>query len=107
MARAQVNGAHSGQKTLREGVPQGGILSPTFFLIYVNNIIAELPRKIHSAPYADDMVLLRSEEYITTANYIMQQALKVLESWTKKWSFKSIPPRPHTSSSVSPQKNRR
>ena len=52
-ARAQVNGAHSRQKTLREGVPQGGVLS----LIYVNDIIAELPRKIHSALYADDMVL--------------------------------------------------
>ncbi|KAK3772626.1 hypothetical protein RRG08_006757 [Elysia crispata] len=56
-ARAQVNGAHSRQKTLREGVPQGGVLSPTVFLIYVNHIIAELPRKIHSALYADDMVL--------------------------------------------------
>ena len=67
-AWAQVNGAHSRQKTLREGVPQGGVLSPTLFLIYVNDIIAELPRKIHSALYADDMVLWCSEEYITTAN---------------------------------------
>ena len=87
-ARAQVNGAHSRQKTLREGVPQGGVLSPTLFLIYVNDIIAELPRKIHSALYADDMALWCSEEYITTDNYRMQQALEVLESWTKKWSVK-------------------
>ena len=56
-ARAQVNGAHSRQKTLREGVPQGGILSPMLFLIYVNDIIVELQRKIHSTLYADNMVL--------------------------------------------------
>ena len=54
----------------------------------MNDIIAELPRKIHSALYADDMVLWCSEEYITTANYRMQQALEVHESWTKKWSVK-------------------
>ena len=32
------------------------------------------------------MVLWCSEEYSTTASYRMQQALEVLESWTKKWS---------------------
>ena len=40
-ARAQVNGEHSRQKTLREGVLQRGVLS----LMYVNDIIAELPQK--------------------------------------------------------------
>ena len=103
-ARTHVNGAHSRQKTLREGVPQGGVLSPTLFLIYVNDIIAELPRKIHSALYADDMVLRCSEEYITTDNYRMQQALEV---GLRNGQLKSIPPRPHKTSSVSPQKNRR
>ena len=83
-ARAQVNGAHRRKKTLREGVSLMGVLSPMLFLIYVNDIIAELPPKIHSALYADDMVLWCSKEYITTANYRMQQALEVLESWTKK-----------------------
>ena len=33
-ARVQLNGCYSRKKTLREGVPQGGILSPTLFLIY-------------------------------------------------------------------------
>ena len=42
-ARAQVNGAHSRQKTLREGVPQGGVLSPTLFFIYVGKVIKQLP----------------------------------------------------------------
>ena len=88
IARAQVNGARSRQKTLREEMPPGGVLSPTLFLIYVNDIIAELPGNIHSALYADDMVLWCSEEYITTTNYRMQQALEVLESGTKKWSVK-------------------
>ena len=67
-ARAQVNGAHSRQKTLREGVPQGGVLSPTLFLIYVNDIIAELLRKIYSALYADDMVLCKLQNATSTGS---------------------------------------
>ena len=106
-APAQGNGAHSRQKTLREGVPQGGVLSPTLFLIYVNDIIAELPRKIHSALYADDMVLWCSEEYIITDNCRMQQALEVLESWTKKWSVKvNSTKTTYTVSSLSPKEQK-
>ena len=67
---------------------QGGVLRPTLFLIYVNDIIAELPRKIQTALYADDVVLWCSEKYITTASNRKQQALEVLECLTKKWSVK-------------------
>ncbi|KAK3766851.1 hypothetical protein RRG08_051995 [Elysia crispata] len=43
-ARVQVNGKLSKEKTLKEGVPEGGVLSPTLFLIYVNDIIQNLPK---------------------------------------------------------------
>ena len=87
-ARVKINGSYSRQRTLREGVPQGGVLSPTLFLVYINDMTRELPRRIHSAVYADDLVIWCSEEYITTANYRMQQALNALENWTKKWLVK-------------------
>ena len=87
-ARVHVNGAYSRKKTLREGVPQGGVLSPTLFLVFINDIIGKLPRKVQGAIYADDLVLWCSEEYLTTANYRLQQALNVLEGWTKQWLVK-------------------
>ena len=103
----QSTGQRCTQKILREGVPQGGVLSPTLFRVYVNDIIAELPRKIHSALHADDMVIWCSEEYITTANYRMQQALEVLESWTKKWSVKvNSTKTTYTVFSLSPQEQK-
>ena len=87
-ARVHLNGAWSRKKTLKEGVPQGGVLSPTLFLVFINDIVRELPRNVHGAIYADDLVLWCSEEHLTTANYRLQEALKILETWTKKWLVK-------------------
>ncbi|KAK7102290.1 hypothetical protein V1264_020529 [Littorina saxatilis] len=84
-AKVHVSGQYSRKKTLKDGVPQGGVLSPTLFLVFINDIVKDLPRNVHGAIYADDLALWCSEEHITTANYRMQEALKVLEDWTKRW----------------------
>ena len=84
-ARVHVNGTYSRKKTLKEGVPQGGVLSPTLFLVFINDIVGDMPRKVQGAIYADDLVLWCSEEHLSTANYRMQQALNTLEGWTNRW----------------------
>ena len=45
-ARVQLNGCYSRKKTLREGVPQSGVLSPTLFLIYINDIMKDMHPRI-------------------------------------------------------------
>ena len=84
-ARVQLNGCYSRKKTLREGVPQGGVLSPTLFLIYINDIMKDMHPRIQGAMYADDLVLWRAEESIYVAKNRIQQALDVLCEWTKRW----------------------
>ena len=42
-----------------------------------------MPRNIQGAIYADHPALWCSEEYITTANYRLQQVLEVIESWAQ------------------------
>ena len=83
------------KKILREGVPQGGVLSPTLFLVFINDIVRDMPRKVLGAIYADDLVLWCSEEHLTTANYRLQQALNISEGLTKQW-FVKIDPRKTT-----------
>ena len=84
-ARVLVNGQCGKKVLLRQGVPQGGVLSPTLFILFINDIVADLPKGIHAALYADDLVLWCAEEYSTTATYRMQLALDKLTTWTRKW----------------------
>ena len=61
-ARVLVNG-HTGKKVLlRQGVPQGGVLSPTLFILFINDVVKELPKGVKAALYADDLILWCTEE---------------------------------------------
>ena len=84
-ARVSVDRIHSKKILLRHGVPQGGVLSPTLFLLFINDLVSELPKGIKAALYADDLVIWCKEEYATTATYRMQLATDKLNSWTEKW----------------------
>ena len=84
-ARVLVDGRCGRKILLRQGVPQGGVLSPTLFILFINDIVTELPKGVHAALYADDLVLWCSEEYVTTANYRMQLALDKVTSWADNW----------------------
>ena len=64
------------------------MLSPTLFLVFIRDILHRMPKSIQVAIYADDLALWRSEEYITTANYRLQQALQVIESCARSWLVK-------------------
>ena len=84
-ARVSVDRVHSKKILLRHGVPQGGVLSPALFLLFINDLVSELPKGVKAALYADDLVMRCKEEYTTTATYRMQLAADKLNSWTEKW----------------------
>ena len=85
-ARVLVDGHSSRKVLLRQGVPQGGVLSPTLFILFINDLVPELPKGVHAALYADDLVLWCSEEYATTATHRMQLALEKVAGWAETWS---------------------
>ena len=84
-ARVTVDGKQSRKFTLRHGVPQRGVVSPTLFLIFIDDLLSRLPKEVKAALYADDLVLWCTEEYATTATYRMQQAANALTSWAEEW----------------------
>ena len=71
--------------------PSGRRLEPSLFLVFINDIVGDMPRKVQGAIYADDLVLWCSEEHLSTANHRLQQALNTLEGWTKRWLVRISP----------------
>src|ERR1044072_1084796 len=58
---AVVDGHRSSYKSINSGVPQGSVLSPTLFLIFINDLLSITSSPIHS--YADDSTLHYSFQF--------------------------------------------
>ena len=58
--RVKVNGSFSEWKYIDQGVPQGSVLEPLLFNIYVNDLLMFVP-DIDICNYADDTTLYVSD----------------------------------------------
>ena len=87
--KINVDGSLSDPGKIVCGCPQGAILSPLLFNIYINDIpIENQKRKSFSLLFADD--LATSFFYKTKATFIKKASLylKKIESWSSKWRLK-------------------
>ena len=55
--RVVIDNTKSNKILLRHGVPQGGVISPTLFLVFINDIIKKCPSPMRCTMYADYLVL--------------------------------------------------
>ena len=86
-ARVKLDGIHSKKVCLREGVPQGGVLSPTLFLVYINDILTTISKRVSNILYADDLAIWNASKHTTTATYRLQEAISSINKWTQDWGL--------------------
>ena len=86
-AKVKLDGHMSVSVKMREGVPQGGVISPILFLIYVNYITNILPKHVSNTLHADDLAIWSAAEQTSTAAYRLQMSVDRIEQWSKDWGL--------------------
>ena len=77
-----IDGIESSHLDVNIGVPQGSVLGPLLFLIYVNDII-NCSNILKFSLFADDSVVLYSHKDVTTLISTVNKELQLLNDWFK------------------------
>ena len=65
--------------------PQGSVLSPVLFSLFINDLPAFLSYSVSCSLYADDLAIWSSSPSVLTAVEATQKALFRLERWSEYW----------------------
>ena len=84
--RAKVSfcGAESRSRLIRQGLPQGSVLSPILFVFYMNSLAERLPKISTNSLYADDVSILGTGNSLKEAEQIVQKSVDVVTRWASR-----------------------
>ncbi|GFR71088.1 RNA-directed DNA polymerase from mobile element jockey [Elysia marginata] len=72
---------------MKEGVPQGSAISPTLFLVYINDITSAITPYVKHTLHADDFAIWSTAEYATTAKVRVQATVDKVFKWSQDWGL--------------------
>jgi hypothetical protein len=91
----KINNSYSKQHDIETGVPQGGVLSPILFSIFINDMIEERTvfkkHEVHSNLFADDLASSCASKKPIVIEQTMNLFLKKLEKWLFTWRLDMNP----------------
>ena len=80
-----MNGTESDWKSSEAGVPQGSVIGPLLYLVYIN----DLPENILSTIklFADDYSLFTGVTGVDQTQYIIEKYLETISKWGHLWKM--------------------
>ena len=91
VSQVNVNGFLSDKISPNAGVPQGSVLSPLLFLIYVTDLQNPHHRQNSKSQFADDTALWAATKNVQFAAKLLRRDLRKLANWCAKWRIKLNP----------------
>ena len=81
--RVYANGVYSSYQEITQGVPQGSVLGPLFYIMYANDI-SKVVKNCEVAMYADDTVIYTADVNVDRAISNLQGDINSLNMWCKR-----------------------
>ena len=85
--QTRVNTIYSNTYELKEGIPQGSVLSSTLFAIAINDIVKTLPQGINNSLFVDDFAIFYTSNNPRHLERILQTAINKIQNWASSVGF--------------------
>lgn len=87
--RVVLQGLESHWMPIESGVPQGSVLGPLLFLVYINDLTDKIKSNIRL--FADDSSLFASVSDIQTTQQLLSEDLHTIADWAYQWKMNFNP----------------
>ena len=87
--RVVLNGAAADYDDIKSGVPQGSVLGPLLFLVYINDLEENIKSQIRF--FADDTMLFSIVKNPVTSAIELNEDLETIRRWAHQWKMEFNP----------------
>ena len=92
----KVNDAISDPKSVLSGVPQGSVLGPLLFIIFINDLPTQcLNESVYLKMFADDVKLYTTFQNSQQTDILVDSLIKI-EDWSTLWGMQIAPNKSQT-----------